>query len=198
MRIRVLLISILANVLLVTLLVTAVRWGVSSRKDYKNILSVNQALHEDLKTLEGETSSRISQSKVLQLKLSELQKVVPELHAQIKALKVRPSRTESIAETGISSNIQIKTILRDSVVYDTVPVRHFSYADDYFRIDGYAMEDTQHLNITYRDTLVQAVYRGRRKRPWLWVFSPRQLEQKVSLKCPTSHINYSHFIEIQR
>lgn len=198
MRIRVLLISILANVLLVTLLVTAVRWGVSSRKDYKNIISVNQALHEDLKTLEGEKSSKISEGKVLQLKLSELQKVVPELQAQIRALKVRPSRTESIAETGISSKIQINTILRDSVVYDTVQVKHFRYVDDYFRIDGFAVRDTQHLNITYRDTLVQVVYRGRRKRPWLWVFSPRQLEQKVSLKCPSSHINYSHLIEIQR
>jgi len=198
MRTRILLTSILANVLLIALLAMAVRWGSHARQNYNNILQVSQSLREDLRTLEGETSSRISQSKVLQLKLSEFQKVIPELQAQIRALKVRPSRTESIAETGISSNVQIKTILRDSVVYDTLQVKHFRYADDYFRIDGFAVRDTQHLNITYRDTLVQAVYRGRRKRPWLWVFSPRQLEQKVSLKCPTSHINYSHLIEIQR
>jgi hypothetical protein len=198
MRIRVLLISILANVLLIALIAMAVRWGSHARRDYNNVLNANQALREDLHEIKGARDENASENKVLNLKLSELEKVIPGLHAQIRALKVRPSRAESIAETGMSSNIKIKTILKDSVVYDTVPVRHFRYADDYFSINGFAVRDTQHLNITYRDTLVQAVFRGRRKRPWLWVFSPRQLEQKVSLKCPTSHINYSHLIEIQR
>jgi hypothetical protein len=140
----------------------------------------------------------VSQNQVLELKNKELKALIPQLHQEIEYLKVKPSRTESVSSTAFTAQTQIKTLLRDSTIFDTVEVKRFTYTDEFYQIEGYAVNDTQHLSITYQDTLIQTVYRGRRKRPWLWVFSPRQLEQRVALKNPNASIDYSQIIHIKK
>jgi hypothetical protein len=89
-------------------------------------------------------------------------------------------------------------MLRDSVIHDTVPVKVFSYKDNFFNVHGLSHDSTQEVKINYQDTLVQVVYLGPREKPWLWIFSPRKLQQRVTLKNPNARITYSEFIQIQR
>jgi hypothetical protein len=35
-------------------------------------------------------------------------------------------------------------------------------------------------------------------KPWLWIFSPRKLQQRVSVSNPNSTIKYSNLIQIQK
>jgi hypothetical protein len=58
--------------------------------------------------------------------------------------------------------------------------------------------DSQRLQIHSTDTLTQVVFKGERIRPWLWVFSPRKLQQRVSVSNPNATIKYSQFIQIQK
>ena len=89
-------------------------------------------------------------------------------------------------------------MLRDSVIHDTIPVKVFSYNDNFYNVHGIAHNSTQEVKINYQDTLVQVVFRGSRVKPWLWIFSPRKLQQRVTLKNPNAQITYSEFIQMQR
>lgn len=134
----------------------------------------------------------------LQLKLSELASLYPNLINEIKNLKIKPRRAESILTTSYNSEKHITTELRDSTVMDTIPVKAFAYSDAWYRITGFSDQKEQHVSIALQDTLVQVVYKGERTKPWLWIFSPRKLEQRVTLKNPNAQITYSKFIEIQK
>ena len=48
------------------------------------------------------------------------------------------------------------------------------------------------------DSLIQVVYRGKRKQPWLWLFSPRPLEQLIYNKNPNSKISYQKTIKLSK
>lgn len=157
------------------------------------ILQKNLAITE-LKTLNGSTAY---QTQVLQLRLNELSALFPELISEIKNLKVKPARAQSVAVTSYASEKHITTELRDSLIYDTIPVKVFNYSDQWYTIAGIAEQNKQNVSIQMQDTLVQVVFKGERIKPWLWIFSPRKLQQRVSLKNPNSRITYTQFIELQ-
>ncbi|REJ62107.1 MAG: hypothetical protein DWQ21_07250 [Bacteroidetes bacterium] len=163
---------------------------------YKRVIAANEQLNTKLSNVQIVNGRIVSQNQVLELKNQELEKLIPKLHEEIKFLQVKPQRTQSVSSTAFTTENRIQTVLKDSTVFDTVAVKQFQYADEFYRIEGFAINDTQHLNITYQDTLIQTVYRGKRKKPWLWIFSPRQLEQRVALKNPNATINYSQHIQI--
>ena len=167
-------------------------------KKYKHFVTQVEASHQSLLELQAQNGQLIAQNRVLELRTNELSVFMPELKAEIANLKVKLSRAESISQTGFSAQSQVVVIVRDSVVYDTIHAKVFNYQDGYFSISGELIGDKQHLNLAYQDTLVQVVYWGARKHPWMWVFSPRELSQRVSLKNPNARIHYTQTIKISR
>ena len=196
MKFKVLTYSLWLNVVLFGLVMLASHKSNKSTAGYNRVIQANQLLNTELSNVLDINGRFVRQNQVLELKNKELEALIPELHKEIKALQVKPSRVESVSTSSFSSHTSVQTVLRDSTVFDTVLVKHFKYADEFYRIEGFSVNDTQHLNITYQDTLIQTVYRGKRKKPWLWIFSPRQLEQRVALKNPNATINYSQHIQI--
>ena len=196
MKFKVLTYSLWLNVVLFGLVMLASHKSNKSTAGYNRVIQANQLLNTELSNVLDINGRFVSQNQVLELKNQELEALIPELHKEIKALQVKPSRVESVSTSSFSSHTSVQTVLRDSTVYDTVAVKQFKYADEFYRIEGFAVNNTQHLNITYQDTLIQTVYRGKRQNPWLWIFSPRQLEQRVALKNPNATINYSQHIKI--
>ena len=196
MKFKVLPYSLWLNVVLFGLVMLASHKSNKSTAGYNRVIQANQLLNTELSNVLDINGRFVRQNQVLELKNKELEALIPELHKEIKALQVKPSRVESVSASSFSSHTSVQTVLRDSTVFDTVPVKQFKYADEFYRIEGFAVNNTQHLNITYQDTLIQTVYRGKRKNPWLWIFSPRQLEQRVALKNPNATINYSQHIKI--
>ena len=196
MKFKVLTYSLWLNVVLFGLVMLASHKSNKSTAGYNRVIQATQLLNTEMSNVLDINGRFVSQNQVLELKNQELEALIPELHKEIKALQVKPSRVESVSTSSFSSHTSVQTVLRDSTVYDTVAVKQFKYADEFYRIEGFAVNNTQHLNITYQDTLIQTVYRGKRKNPWLWIFSPRQLEQRVALKNPNATINYSQHIKI--
>ncbi|MBN9482178.1 MAG: hypothetical protein J0H46_02420 [Bacteroidetes bacterium] len=80
---------------------------------------------------------------------------------------------------------------------DTFRYKMFRYQDAYYDVSGVSLRDTQLLRISITDTMTQVVY-WKRKRPWLWILSPRHLEQRVYFRNPDAHIHYSRTINIER
>ena len=196
MKQKVLTYSLRLNTLLIALVMLTSHRASKSLAGYKRVIVANEQLNTQYSNVLDINGRIVVQNQVLKLKNQELEALVPGLHKEIKALQVKPSRVESVSASSFSSHTSVQTVLRDSTVFDTVPVKQFSYTDEFYLIHGFSVNDTQHLSITYQDTLIQTVYRGKRKKPWLWIFSPRQLEQRVALNNPNATINYSQHIQI--
>lgn len=168
-----------------------------THRSYKRVLSANESLQKELVQFRTENGQLVAQNRVLELKSNELAALLPQMALEINQLGVKLSRAESVSSTGFEVKTPATVLLRDSIIFDTVPVKLFTYDDGFFDIEGTATGDQQQLNLAYRDTLVQVVYRGERERPWLWIFSPRKLMQRVSLKNPNAQIEYTQHIEIE-
>lgn len=200
MTIRTKALSILAFtlVLLLSSLTVLFQAWRDSQSAYNRVIQSNTALNTQLTQIHGEYGRLIAQNQALELKRDELEALIPELVLEVKSLGVRLRRSESISTSSFQVQSPVTTFLRDSVVYDTIVVKVFDYSDGYFQVHGLATAQSQHLKLSYQDTLVQVVFRGERERPWLWFFSKRKLYQRVSLKNPNAHIQYSQHIEIQQ
>ena len=170
-------------------------WTVE-KDNYQRIFKAGEAQGQEITTLRLENGQLASENQVLQLKSKELAALLPELAAEVRGLNVRLGKAQSVSATGFAVQTPATVLLRDSVIFDTVQVRVFDYRDEFFTVQGKAMGNRQHLELSYQDTLVQVVYRGERERPWLWIFSPRKLMQRVSLKNPNAHIHCTQQIEI--
>lgn len=109
---------------------------------------------------------------------------------------VKPSRVQSLSSTGVVLENKIITTLRDSIIQDTVNIKQFNYSDAWISIRGEAIGNKQSISITHFDTLTQVFFKGTRANPWLWLFSPRKLTQRISLASPYSKLQYSKTIEL--
>ena len=176
------------------------------------IWSNNQNLREENQRLEGnvrslsiglkqiqlENGAIAGQSEVLTLRIQELKTLFPLQFKSILEAGVKPERAQQVSTTIIETQKQIVTTIRDSLIHDTIRVKVFSYSDPWYTIQGQALGDTQRVQIQSRDSLIQVVFKGERSKPWLWIFSPRRIQQRMFSSNPNSIIKYSQTINIQK
>lgn len=155
-----------------------------------------------------------SQTGVLQLRQQELLRMFPRLYGELKTLGIKPRSVQTVSTTSFGLQQSLTSTLRDSIVFvpkqigtigfhylkttgDSLRFRVFSYHDSYYDVSGYALLDKQFLHISTRDTMTQVVF-YKRKHPWLWIFSRKELMQRVYFKNPNAAIYYSRIIQLQR
>lgn len=176
-------------------------------------MSHNQSLvHQGQKQVLLSNGRIASQTGVMELRQKELSDLFPELRKEIGTLKVRLGNVSAVSTISFEQQKQIVAQLRDSFSWvpqngvtdagsnplmDTLRYNVFSYHDEFYDVSGIAHEGQQLVSINSRDTMTQVVYR-KRKNPWLWIFSPKELEQRVYFKNPNAHIHYSRTINIER
>jgi hypothetical protein len=167
-----------------------------STKNYTRLeesYSASQNKLINFRTLNGKQASKI---KVLQLRNSELEAIYPKILNEVRNLNIKPRMVNNYTETVIHHQKEVVTNLKDSIVFDTLLERKFDYSDTYYSVEGKIQNDSIHFNINSTDSLIQVVYHGKRKHPWLWIFSSRELEQAIYSKNPNSTIIYSKTISI--
>ena len=174
-------------------------------KSNQRLHADNQRLSSNIKTLEAELSmvktksgQLAAQSDLLVLQTKELKKLFPKEVKQIENLGVKVNKTTQYSTTVVETKTNVLTTLRDSLILDTIQVRVFDYQDQWYQIRGVIEKDTQRLVIKSMDTLTQVLFYGERQKPWLWFFSPRKLQQRVSVTNPNATIKYSQTIQIQK
>ena len=174
---------------------------VKSQKDYNRIVANQVKLTDSLTYYRDRAGREVAISPVLEYKLNEALKVIPELQQQLKNLKIKPARIESISETGINQQLSIKPALRDTNIIQnhiTVPAKTINYRDPWYKIWGIIVSDTAKLDIKSSDTIIQVVSLGERVTPWLWFFSRRKLVQSIQSRNPNNHISYSRYIKVKK
>jgi len=167
-----------------------------SKQNYKR---VNQSFADSNKelihfrTINGNLAAKVD---VLQFRNNEIKIIYPEILEELKNLRIKSRLVKVFSETVLQSQIIISTKLKDTLIEDSIKVQSFEYADEFYNVKGQILRDSIHLNINSSDSIIQVVYKGRRKRPWLWILSKRQLEQVIYSKNTKSKIQYSRIIEI--
>ncbi|MBI5539807.1 MAG: hypothetical protein HY951_07095 [Bacteroidia bacterium] len=169
----------------------------NERKEKNRLEGSWKAANQQIIYFKAKNGNLAAKNDELQLKYKELKDIYPKIISEIKNLKVNPRRVEHFSETVVHQQKDIVTTLKDSLIYDTIPVRVFSYSDEFYTVNGIAIADTQKVHVESRDSIIQVVYKGERYKPWLWIFSRRKLQQVVSCKNPNSKIEYSRSILLQ-
>jgi len=190
------------KIVLLLLLVSAVivLWNSNQRLrlETARMTSNLQTLTASLDFVRTQNGTLAAQTNVLLLRTNELKQMFPAQAKSITDLGVKISRATQVSSTVIESEKNVVTLLRDSVIHDTIRVKVFTYADQWYQIKGINQGDSQSLQIQTTDTLTQVVFKGEREKPWLWIFSPRKLQQRVSVSNPNATIKYSSVIHIQK
>lgn len=194
--------TILILLLLLALTSSCAVWFYQSYqqvKQDKQRLSNNLVhLNERLGYYHSRNGRLVGNNRVLSLRLNEFKQAFKGLSEQIHNLNIKLNRVQSLNQSVIEQQKSLVTVLKDSIINDTIQAKVFNYQDDYYKVKGVAVGDTQRVDIHSRDSLIQVVYKGKRKRPYLWFFSPRQLEQVIISSNPNNHIIYSKHIQISR
>ena len=157
-----------------------------------------QTLTSSLDYVRTQNGKLAAQTDVLLLRTNELKTLFPVQAKSVKDMGIKLNRATQLSTTVIETQKNIVTVLRDSIVHDTVRIKVFTYADKWYHIKGVNQGDSQSLQIQTTDTLTQVVFKGEREKPWLWIFSPRKLQQRVSVSNPNATIKYSSVIQIQK
>ncbi len=186
--------------LLVVLGAILLLWKSNQRlhADNKRLSSNIKTLGAELSMVKTKSGQLAAQSDLLVLQARELKKLFPKEVKQIENLGVKVNKTTQYSTTVVETKTNVLTTLRDSLILDTIQVRVFDYQDQWYKIRGVIEKDTQRLVIKSMDTLTQVLFYGERQKPWLWVFSPRKIQQRVSVSNPNATIKYSQTIQIQK
>lgn len=201
------LLNILANkqlqkIVFLLLLVSAaiVLWNSNQRLQRENarISSNMMAITASIEYVRTQNGKLAAQTDVLLLRTNELKTLFPVQAKTVRDMGIKLNRATQLSTTVIETQKNIVTVLRDSIIRDTIHVKVFQYADRWYQIKGVNQGDSQSLQIHTTDTLTQVVFKGEREKPWLWIFSPRKLQQRVSVSNPNATIKYSSLIQIQK
>lgn len=189
---------ILLLVILIATLVLLIKSNRALKQDNERLTLNMQTLSSEISFVKTQNGKLAAQTDVLLLRTSELKSLFPKEAKVIKDMGIKVSKATQVSSTVIETKKNIITVVRDSVICDTIHVKVFDYSDQWYQISGINQGDSQNIKIKSTDTLTQVVYKGERIRPWLWIFSSRKLQQRVSVSNPNATIKYSQLIQIQK
>jgi hypothetical protein len=189
--------AILLAVLIVAL-VLLIKSNRALKADNQRLSLNMQSLASEMTFVKTQNGKLAAQTDVLLLRTAELKSLFPKEAKAVSDMGVKVSKATQVSTTVVETQKNIITVVRDSIICDTIHVKVFDYRDKWYRINGVELGDSQRLQIHSTDTLTQVVFKGDRIHPWLWVFSPRKLQQRVSVSNPNATIKYSQFIQIQK
>ena len=195
---------ILLSIVAIIPMITIWTWTADLRKENRRLKETLQTVSQEVPLPREPTVIQVptddgrfaAETAAMNLRLKELSALYPKIMAEIRNLDIKPQRTVQVTNHYTENEKHITTLVRDTIIRDTVRVRVFDYEDGYYSVKGIAEADTQRVSITSRDTLMQVVFRGKREKPRRWIFSPRQLEQRVALKNPNAVVEYSQIIQL--
>lgn len=140
---------------------------------------------------------------VLQLSKAELERNCTRLKAEIKDLGIKLKRVEEAATTATSTQVQIVTQVRDSIVYirDSTSwrpdsLKYIRWQDPWVTFEGELRGEELKAQVESRDTLIQIMHRVPKK--FLFFrWGTKEIRQEVKTKNPHTIITYTETIKVQ-
>lgn len=173
---------------------------VRSLKKERDRLENNQtALLSDMEFYKTESGKNAASVQKLELTKSELEKHCQDLTQTVQDLGIKVKRLQSAATTVTKTEVEIKTVVRDSIVYRDRPVilKTINWKDPWIKLDGILDGEDFSAKIQSIDTLSHIAHRVPKK--FLFFrFGTKAVRLEVVNKNPHSQIVYTEYIELKK
>jgi hypothetical protein len=133
----------------------------------------NEGLAKQFSNYEAKNGILAAKTQVLQYTLSEYTKQYPDGLKELNNLRIKPKRVVQISEVTTKTENYITAKWNDSTGKDSIKEKGFDYTDDWVSVTGTTQNDSVSLLITTVDSLVQVVYWGKRRSPYLWFLATK-------------------------
>lgn len=190
---------ILALIVMMWITGKALYISYQTQMDNKRLIQNDVNMKAQLTYYFTKSGHEAAKTPVLQYKQKELYKIYPDVKQKVSDLKIKPKRVESYSEISVGYTKEITVPAKDSTIKKNDSViqgKYFHYADNWYDVKGWIIQDTASLKISSTDTIYQVIHKGDRINPWLWIFSRRQLVQTIESANPDNKIKYARFIKI--
>lgn len=182
------------------LAVVGLSYTLRKERAEKDRYKANQtALLADVEHYKTESGLNAASVQKLTLTNAELKKNYADIVKTAEDLKIKVKRLQSVSNTATETKVEIKTVVKDSIVYidgqiDTFKV--FRWRDAWTDVLGELRDDSVAMDICSTDTLVQIVHRVPHKF-WFIKWGTKAIKQDIVSKNPHTNITYTEYIEIK-
>ena len=189
---------------LVILLAIALTISVKSCNDNKidkiRFRDNQTALMGKVKFYRDKDSLSVADVQKLTLTKKELEDNRDDLVKTIYGLNIKLKRVQSASTTETETKYQVKTPIRDSLVYldgKTIILKCINYSNEWLTIDGCTQDGSFNGVIKSKDKITQVVY-GIPHHFWFIKWGVKSIRQTVKSHNPFSTIIFDEYIELTK
>lgn len=171
----------------------------NTKEEKKRLANNQESLLSDIEYYKTESGKNAASVQKLVFTKSELEKHCQDLTQTVKDLGIKVKRLQSAATTVTKTEVEIQTVVRDSIVYRDRPVnlKVINWKDPWISLDGILDGKNFSANIESVDTLSQVVHRIPKK--FLFIkWGTKAIRQEVVSSNPHSKIVYTEYIELRK
>lgn len=186
------------NVALILTVSVLSYWLNNVREEKKRLADNQEALLSDVDYYKTESGKNAASVLKLELSKSELENHCQDLIKTIDDLNIKIGRIQSASTTVTKTEVEIQTVVRDSIVYRDLPVnlKVIKWRDPWVTLNGVLDGETFSAKIESVDTLSQIVHRIPKK--FLFIkWGTKAIRQEVVNSNPHSKIVYTEYIELK-
>ena len=186
------------NMALLVAVVSFSCWLGNVRTEKKRLANNQEALLTDVEYYKTESGKNAASVLKLELSKSELERHCQDLTKTVEDLNIKISRIQSASTTVTKTEVEIQTVVHDSIVYRDLPIsiKVINWRDPWIKLNGVLDGDTFSAKIESVDTLQQVVHRIPKK--FLFIkWGTKAIRQEVVSSNPHSKIVYTEYIELK-
>lgn len=186
------------NVALILTVSVLSYWLNNVREEKKRLADNQEALLSDVDYYKTESGKSAASVLKLELSKSELENHCQDLTKTIDDLNIKIGMIQSVSTTVTKTEVEIQTVVRDSIVYRDLPVnlKVVKWRDPWVTLNGVLDGETFSAKIESVDTLSQVVHRIPKK--FLFIkWGTKAIRQEVVSSNPHSKIVYTEYIELK-
>ena len=186
------------NIALVIAVMVLSCWLNNTREEKKRLANNQESLLSDIEYYKTESGKNAASVQKLVLTKSELEKHCQDLTQTVEDLGIKVKRLQSATTTVTKTEVEIQTVVRDSIMYRDRPVilKTIKWKDPWIKLDGILDGDNFSAKIQSIDSLSHVAHRVPKK--FLFFrFGTKAVRLEVVNKNPHSKIVYTEYIEIK-
>ena len=177
----------------------------SEKRERRRLESNQTALMSDVEIYRTKAGKAAASNMVLNLRVSELERLRAADAESIRDLGIKLRRVESTAKTATATVVELRAKLRDTAVVREIPagaviidsMRTFRWRDPWVTVEGSIERDSVACRVESVDTLRQVVHRVPRR--FLFIrWGTKAIRQEVMSSNPHTRIVYTDYIELKK
>ena len=199
---------IVTFVVLLAAVGTLASWLAVEKSECKRLAANQEALMNECAEYQSESERNAMKTLELQLSYDELNEHYQDIVAKAEDLNLKVKRLQSASDAGTKTDVEIKTVLKDSIIYrdriltDTLyqyidTIKTFKWSDPWILCNGSIYNDSIKMNIASTDTITQFVHRIPKKW-WFFRWGTKAIQQDIVCSNPHTRLTYTKYIELKK